>query len=92
MKLKFLQDGFVNGQCVFKAGQTYEVDNTHGSADRWIRRGALPVVEKEMIVLPVSKLQEDVEKATQVEQTDIEVGKASKKAKAKFKRDADIEL
>lgn len=43
MKLRFSQDGWVDGKLVFEAGKTYEVPTETGSAERWIRRGmALP--------------------------------------------------
>lgn len=46
MKLKFSQDGWVDGKLVFEKGKTYEVPSETGSAERWIRRGmALPESE-----------------------------------------------
>lgn len=44
-KLLFKQDGKVNGEVVFKAGEIYEVSNEKGSVDRWLKRGAEIIVE-----------------------------------------------
>jgi hypothetical protein len=43
--VKFNQDGFVNGELVFKKDETYSFDN-NASADRWIARGNTEVSEK----------------------------------------------
>lgn len=47
MILKFNQDGFVNGDLVFEAGKVYEIDDSKGSASRWVRRGVAFEVQKE---------------------------------------------
>lgn len=48
-KLKFHQDAFYNGECVYKAGEIADVPVENGYALRWEKRGmALEVVsEKE---------------------------------------------
>jgi hypothetical protein len=43
MLLKFLVDGYYNGQHKYKKGLTYEIDNTLGEANRWLKRGAIEV-------------------------------------------------
>lgn len=50
MKLKFLVDAFVNGKVVYEKGKVYEIDNSLGSADRWLRRGVAEVVVEMMPV------------------------------------------
>lgn len=47
MILKFTKDGFVNGELVFKVGEEYDIDDSKGSASRWIRRGVAFEVQKE---------------------------------------------
>lgn len=39
--LFFKEDGKVDGKTIYKAGETYEICNDLGSADRWIKRGAI---------------------------------------------------
>lgn len=44
--IKFEQDGFVNGELVFKKGEIYSFESVE-SANRWINRGHTEVTEKE---------------------------------------------
>lgn len=69
MKLRFKNDGIVNGEVVFEAGKTYEISNETGSADRWIKRGA-EVVEEVVIQedeIPVVIKEEDIVEVTEVD-------------------------
>jgi hypothetical protein len=58
MKLKFKLDTFVSGELVFKAGEIYDVDNSLGSADRWLRRGVAEVVVETLPVKEETKVEE----------------------------------
>lgn len=49
MKLKFIKDGFVDGQLVFEKGKVYDISDEKGSASRWIKRGI--VVEVKDVVV-----------------------------------------
>lgn len=43
MLLKFNSDAFYNGELVFEAGKTYEIEN-EDFARRWLRRGMAEVI------------------------------------------------
>lgn len=79
MKLKFKTDGIVSGEVVFKAGETYEISNDKGSADRWIKRGAEVVTEapKEEVVVKATK-EEVVIEAPKKENKTVKEKKPSK--------------
>lgn len=62
MKLKFLVDGYYNGQHKYEAGKTYDISNELGEADRWLKRGAIQVVEVENTVEEVVVVKEVVKK------------------------------
>jgi hypothetical protein len=74
-KLKFLVDGVVNGEVVFKAGEIYDIPVETGSVTRWLKRGAVEVEE----------VLDEVEKKTEQEEIEIstpkEVRIKSKKSK-----------
>lgn len=42
MKLYFPVEGRVSGELIYEKGETYEIPIHGGSADRWIKRGAIP--------------------------------------------------
>ena len=46
MKLKFLVDGYYNGKHKYEAGKIYTISNELGEADRWLKRGAIEVVDE----------------------------------------------
>jgi hypothetical protein len=50
MKLKFSDDKFYGGECIFVAGKVYEVDEKGGWAARWIKRGGIEVAECPIVV------------------------------------------
>lgn len=58
IKLKFDKDMFYNGECVFKAGETYDVKTENGWADRWIKRGGMEVLEEAVVVEKVEAVVE----------------------------------
>lgn len=39
-KVLFHQDGYLNGVLTYEKGKVYEIDDTLGSASRWLKRGA----------------------------------------------------
>ncbi len=47
MKLHFHQDAFVSGELVYKKDNSYEIDDSKGSATRWITRGIATIVVAE---------------------------------------------
>lgn len=49
MKLTFLADATVSGKVAYSKGQTLDLDNSLGSADRWIRRGIAVEVPEEAV-------------------------------------------
>lgn len=49
MKLVFLADAIVSGKVAYSKGQTSDVDNSLGSADRWMRRGIAVEVPEEAV-------------------------------------------
>lgn len=53
MKLLFKDDKYVNGILTFKSGQVYEISDEHGSATRWIKRGAEIIDESPEVSIPV---------------------------------------
>lgn len=46
-KVLFHQNGYLNGELAYEAGKVYEIDDTLGSASRWLKRGAEFVFEAE---------------------------------------------
>jgi len=48
-KAKFVKDGYVDGELVFKAGCVYEISDDLGSYSRWVRRG----IAEEYIEQPI---------------------------------------
>lgn len=49
MKLKFLDDKYVDGKLAFKANEVYEISDEKGSATRWLKRGAVKVEETKKV-------------------------------------------
>lgn len=47
-KMKFTEDKFVNGECVYQHGKTYDIPIV--SVERWLKRGGTIVGEKEQLV------------------------------------------
>jgi hypothetical protein len=78
MKLKFTQDGIVNGQVVFKKGEIYDISDELGSATRWIKRGAVVVKDGE-----VEQKVEDKKEAEEVEEVVIKQTKKENKKENK---------
>lgn len=66
MLLKFLVDGYYNGQHKYKKGMTYEIDNALGEADRWLKRGAIEVPFE--AIVPQEKTEELIEEITMPEE------------------------
>lgn len=54
-KLKFINDGIVDGKVEFKAGEVYDIPVESGSYDRWVKRGAVEVEESEEKEAPKKK-------------------------------------
>jgi hypothetical protein len=82
MLLKFLVDGYYNGQHKYKKGMTYEIDNAFGEADRWLKRGAIEVpfealVEADPIIEEITAPEELVVKQA----TKKENGRGNKRNK-----------
>ena len=64
-KMKFSEDKFVNGECVYSAGKVYEVPV--GSVDRWLKRGGV-IVGEEQIKLDSEEENVDTEETLDLEQ------------------------
>lgn len=54
MKLKFLEDTFYRGELIFEKDKVYEVSEELGWAGRWLKRGAVEVVESKIKAPKVS--------------------------------------
>lgn len=57
-KLKFTQDGIVDGELLYKAGETYEI-GPMSSVERWLRRGAILIESKPEKVEIVGEKKQD---------------------------------
>lgn len=79
MKLKFNQDGLVDGKVAFKKGEIYEISDELGSATRWLKRGAELVVVKEEVKPKKEEVVEIIEEVV-VEEVPV-LEKKSKKSK-----------
>lgn len=80
-KAYFIKDGFVDGELVFKKGETYELSEKSGSHSRWIRRGiAIDPVEqgKELEVVELKETVETVEKTAETKPEQAKKGQAGK--------------
>jgi hypothetical protein len=55
IKLQFDKDMFYGKDCIFKAGQVYDVKTENGWADRWIKRGGVEVIDVEKVEPVVEK-------------------------------------
>ena len=49
-KMKFSEDKFVNGECVYQKGKTYDIPNV--SVERWLKRGGVIIGEEKQILEP----------------------------------------
>lgn len=58
-KVLFHKDGYLNGELAYEAGKVYEIDDTLGSATRWLVRGA-EFVEDSAEVGPKAEAEETV--------------------------------
>lgn len=83
MKLKFLDDAYVNGELAFKGGEIYDIDDKSGSATRWVKRGIaieaaeeVKVEAKVEVVAPV--VDEDKEVATAQEKVETKQGNSKR--------------
>lgn len=87
MKLLFTQDGFVDGVLTFKKGHVYDIPADKGSADRWLRRGAILAPEvkppEAPVMAPVEPPKEVVETSITEENTKSEVKVSSTKTATK---------
>lgn len=88
--LKFTFDGRVDGEVIYEAGKTYPVPVAGGSADRWIKRGAIEVTEDVAEVEAGENSEADTDLETEVETetevgTESEVGDPNKRHKNKNK-------
>jgi hypothetical protein len=77
-KVLFHQDGYLNGVLTYERGQVYEIDDTLGSASRWLKRGA-EFVEEEAKVEVKAKQQEEEEELVANEEGKEENKKGKKK-------------
>jgi hypothetical protein len=79
MKLKFIEDAFYEGHCVYSKGQIADVPEELGYANRWIKRGkAIPYVEKEEVVVTPVLPEQDI-LGSDLEEVEKPKAKASKK-------------
>lgn len=69
-ELYFTTDGFVNGELVYEKGQTYSVPVAGGSADRWIKRGAVPKSQLAKIPVGPEEIQENLDEGDNKENQD----------------------
>ena len=60
--LKFGFDARVGGEILYPAGSVQAVENSLGSADRWINRGAVEITEKEFKAAKSEKTPKDIPK------------------------------
>jgi hypothetical protein len=86
-KMLFHEDKYINGELIFKAGETYDIPVETGSVTRWLKRGAT-IVERALEAPVENKPAE--EKAPEVAPEEEEVvnevpKKENKKAKKSSK-------
>jgi hypothetical protein len=63
-------DGFYNRQLKFEKGKIYDIPTELGEAARWLKRGAVEVIEEVVIVEPITPV---VEEVTVVEKEEVVV-------------------